>query len=313
MNKNLPVVIVLLIVISMFAWALFAPKENISKKISKKINEQKQKADLFMKGVTFSEITGGVKYWEIKSISSEINKNKDTAYLSETVGAFFKKGIPTFHIISPKILWNMKSKEIFIDSALGFSKSFKFETKKLYWSLASKKLKTDEDVIIERGDSTIYAKGFTADIALENIELAGRPRAEIKTGRKDGLLNIEADRFEIDGKNGIIKAIGLARANRGELNLNCGQLQYREKVKIITADENVKITFNDILAGSDSASYNINNDKIILSGHAAAKRGENELTGDKLIINLKDNKIGVVGRTKAVIQDEVITKEMNSK
>lgn len=313
MKRSLPAIIVVLIVTSMFMWALFAPKENISGKISKKLSEQKQKADLFMRGVTFSEIVGGVKYWEIKSISSEINKNKDTALLTETKGAFFKKGIATFHILSPKVFWNMRNKEIFIESALGYSRNFKFETKNLNWSLASKKLKTDDDVVIDMSGSIIKAKGLSADVALEKVDLKGRPHAEIQSGIKDGIINMDADVFEIDGIKNIIKASGFLKANQGELNIESGSAEFKDNEKILNIHDNVRISFRDIAAASDFASYNVRSRKIILIGGASAKRGGSNLNGDKLIIDLKDNKIGVMGRTKAFIEEEVITKEMNGK
>ncbi|MEK7375851.1 MAG: hypothetical protein AABZ57_01610, partial [Candidatus Margulisiibacteriota bacterium] len=50
------------VLVAAFAWAMFSPEENLSLKVSRKIEEQKQKSDLFMKGAVFSEAVGGVKF-----------------------------------------------------------------------------------------------------------------------------------------------------------------------------------------------------------------------------------------------------------
>lgn len=311
MGRAVPFIFLFVIITFTFIWAIFLPKENIDKKISKKIEMQRKKSDLFMKGVIFSEIVNGIKYWEIKSVSSEINKNSGIARLNETAGTFFKKGIPSFKIIAPNVLWKMKSKEIYINLPLGFNDVFKFETKNLYWSLNSKKISSKEDILIEKQGIIINAKGFSADTALEDMVLEGRPKAQIIIKENESPLFLEADQFKMNGRAGIISAGGKSEIRRDELLIKCSDLRFLEKQKILYAEKEVQIYFKDIFAKTDKASYDINNKKILLSGHAKARRGENELKGDRLIIDLKDNKIIVEGRTKAFIEEEIVTKEMN--
>lgn len=310
MAKFFAFIFLLFIVALTFIWAIFIPKENINQKISKKLESQKKKSDLLMKGVVFSEIVNGVKYWEIKSKSSEINKESGIAKLNETDGTFFKKGAATFKITAPNVLWKMRSKEILINSPFGYNDVFKFKTKNLYWSIASKKISGRKEIVIEKEGIIIKARGFSADTGLDDIILKGRPKAQVKVSEGEKPLFIESDQFKMDGRMGIISAVGSSYIKKDGLLIKCSILKYHEKQKKIYAIKDVQIFYKDIFAKTDSASYNINDRKIFLTGHAKAMRGKNTLKGEQLIIDLKNNKISVRGRTKAFIEEEIVTKEM---
>lgn len=307
-NKPYIFMIMLALLAGIFAWAVFIPKESVTEKINKTLEQQKKKADMFMKGVTFSEIVDGIKYWEIKSITSEINKNSGVATLNEINGTFFKDGKPSMKFVSPRVIWDMNRKEIKIETPLGYDNVFKFETPYLNWSLSTKKLSTDREVVFEGNNAVINGTGLLADAGLETMILKGEPRAKIR--QEDEVLEIGAKIFEVNGKTGSILASGEAKASRGDLFMRSQTLFYNKQKSEASAAGSVRITFKDIRARSDRADYDIKKDLIVLQGSARAIRLDNELTGDKLIIDLKNNKIMIKGRTKVVVDEETATKEV---
>ena len=296
-------------IVWIFCWALFVPKESVSQKVTKKIEEQKKKADFFMKGVTFSEIVNGVKYWEIKSLTSEINKDTGKAILNDVKGTFFKEGKESFRFISPRVFWGMNIKEIRIDSPLGFDKRYRFETKDLNWSVASNRISTSSEVVFEGRNISIRAKGLTGDTGLEKMSLAGRPHAQIQTGKET--MHIEADSFELDGNSNTVAAAGKAFARRGGLFLTSGSMVFDNRQNILRAGGGVKVSFRDIKAEADEASYDAKKDVVVLSGSASGERGDSRLRGARLKIDIKNNKISIEGKSRVVIEDELLTPETN--
>ncbi|MCX5748954.1 MAG: LPS export ABC transporter periplasmic protein LptC [Candidatus Saganbacteria bacterium] len=308
MNNKFSLFILFILLLGLISvWTVLIPKETVSEKISKTLVEQKKKADMFMKGVTFAEIVDGVKYWEIKSITSQINKTTGVAVLSDIKGSFFKNGIPSVKFVSPTVKWDMNRKEIRIESPLGYDNKFKFETPYLDWSLSSKKLFTDQDVVFEGDGMTVKGKGLSADAGLETMVLKGGPKADIS---QDGeTMEIEARTFEVNGQTGSILASGEAKAERGDLSIRAESLFYDKEKNKASAAGSVRISYKDIRASSDHAVYDVKNNAIFLSGSAKATREDNELTGDKLIIDIKNNKIMIRGRTKVIVDESLLTKE----
>jgi LPS export ABC transporter protein LptC/lipopolysaccharide transport protein LptA len=312
-NKNAIIIILLLLLAIVFAWAIFAPEENISKKVSQTIEEQKKKFDFFMKGVTFSEIVNGIKYWEIKSISSQINKNTGIATLKDIQGTFFKNGRPSFSFTAPQVLWSMNSKKIKIDSPTGFGSKFKLKTAVLDWSLSSKKISTESIVTVEADNLLIVAKGLFADIGLEKMVLKGHPTARPDRigakGEGEGLY-LEADIFEINGLTGAVVAKGNAYATKGGLHIKSKELFFDRRQDILFAKGDARISFKDISAQANLATYEIKKYYVVLSGSARASRGGSSLAGNKLKIDLKNNRMSIEGKTTIIIPDEFISEEV---
>jgi len=306
-NKPYILIVMLALLAVIFAWAVFIPKESVTEKINKTLQEQKNKSDMFMKGVTFSEIVNGVKYWEIRSVTSEVNNSTGIADLNQINGAFFKNGKPSVKFISPKVQWDMNKKSIRIETPLGFDKKYKFETSYLDWSLSTKKMFTDRDVVFEGDNLIVTARGLSSDAGLETMVLKGGPKARI---RQDGeVLEIGARVFEINGGTGSILASGEAKAVRGDLFIRSESLFYDKGKNNASAIKSVRVIYKDIRAWSDFAVYDIVKNTVLLSGSARAVRGEDELTGDRLIIDLKNNKIMIKGRTKVVVDEDNLTRE----
>lgn len=293
--------------IGIFIWAAFVPKTDIDKKISVEIENQKKKADMFMKGVIFSEISEGIKFWEIKSITSVINNNTNQALLKQVQGEFFSKGKPVLNFISPKVLWDMKNKNIIIENPLGFDNKFKFKTDVLNWAMNTQLLSTESEVVFEGDDMLINGKGLRADVNLDKMMIKGRPKAKIKRNRE--LIEVEADVFNMNGETDTISAVGSAIAKKPDLIMEAREIDFGRMKKYIAAMGSVTVNFKDIYATANAAKYDINAETISLSGSAKANKSGSTLSGNRLLLDMKNNKIALEGRVKTFIEDEVMTKE----
>lgn len=308
-NDRLTLTVLALILLGAFVWAVFVPKTTVTEEVKKKISEQKNKSDLFMKGVTFSEVVNGIKYWEIRAITSKVNKDTQEALLNEVKGAFFSNGKQEVNFIAPRVSWDMRSKKIKMNDPVGYDNNFRFKTSDLNWSLDSNKIFTDSKILFESDDLRMNAKGFSADTAFENMTLMGAPFAEVKRNRE--VISINAAAFEVKGKTGVITAKGNATAKKGDLLITCDELSFNKNSNRIYFKGSVKMSLRDINASSDMAEYDVRTGLVSLSGQALAKRGDSTVSGRKLKIDTKNYKITVEGQTKIILQEEVMTKEFN--
>ena len=283
------------------------PKKDATKFISKTLEEQRSRADLYFKGVTVSEIVAGVKYWEIKASTSVINKTTGLNTLKGTKGTFFKEGNPVLKFIAPKAVWDIQKKEIYLTEPIGYDiKSEKgieekiktwrqvsnvfsvfhlpakypipsklgywFASKNLEWGLADQKIICKEGLTLTKGDISIVAEKLEADVALEKVILTGKPQAVIEQGEK---IIITAERFEIDGK-----------------------------AELVEISEQVKVTRGDIKTWSNEAKYLMKDRKIVLTGNPIFQRRGSKLSGEKVIISLKEQKVIIEGKTKVIVGEE---------
>ena len=218
----------------LFYWALFSPKEDVSKRIYKTLQEQEKRADLSFKDVTFEEVVAGVKYWQLKAKSAMVNKSTGIATLKDSRGDFFKKGKPVLRFRSPAALWDMKKKEILLDKPLGYDvklerkitdllktltksrfsifnlpKIYKtgfgywFQAKNLSWKLADERLLCTGGIVLNKGEVTGYSEKLEGDVALESILLRGDPKLVV-TPDNTSPLTLEAEVFEIVSPENVI-------------------------------------------------------------------------------------------------------------
>lgn len=291
-------------IVGIFAWAIFAPKEEISVRIHKTLKEQEKVADLSFKDVTFEEVLAGTRYWQLKAQSAMVNKSTGVAALKDVKGIFYKNGKAVLHFLSPAALWDMKKKEIYLDKPLGYDSSLEkniaalreksktaasvftlprlykggkgawFEARNLSWKLDDKRMLCTGGIILNKGEATGYADKLQGDVGMEKVLLEGNPRIEIASSQS-GPITVESDVLEIITPQDLIKFI-----------------------------RNVRINYKDSQVQSDNASYTTRTEKIQLEGNARAQQGENTLTGKQLTVGVKDGRISVTGKGKVVISEE---------
>jgi len=337
MLKKLITVLVGLIVIGFFVWAML-PKDNFSDKITEKLDNEKEKADVIFKDATLAEVNDGVKYWELLANNAVINKSIGIANLSVVDGLFFDKGQPTIKFLAPSAVWHMNNNEIFLNNPIGYDikyeKSIKaelakvkdisrirsifhlpgmignkyegywFSAKNLNWKLATKKLICSGAITLTKGDMIITADKLEADVGLEKVLLTGKPSGEVFSDSKK--IIITADSFFVDSNKDVIIADQDVTIARNGSRINTTRAAYDQKQGIIELTGDVFLTDGKITAYSKNASYDTNINKIVLKEKAKATRDTNEVFGDKMSILLGQNKIIIEGRTKAKIKETEI-------
>lgn len=225
-------------------WVVFSPKDSLNQRIAQTLQKQKEKADLLFRGVTFSEIDNGIKYWELNAKESILNNDLGFAKLKEVDGTFFQKGKPSLNFIAPSADWNMKDKEISLEKPIGFDANsnikpnqiaaylakipnaqnlsvfsmrnkyisgmgniYWFKANVLNWKMANQKILCRGGIILNKGDISIQANALEGDVALEKAKLTGSPFAEIlPNSNKTQKTHIDAEEFTLDSKKGSVIA-----------------------------------------------------------------------------------------------------------
>jgi lipopolysaccharide transport protein LptA len=327
-------IIFLIFIASIFYWAIYAPKPDVSERIYKTLKEQEKTADLAFKDVTFEEIVAGVKYWQLKAQSAMVNKDSGIATLKTANGTFFKKGQPVLRFKSPAALWDMKKKEILLDKPLGYDIKLErtisaliktleksrfsifnlpevykkeggywFQSNNLSWKLEDQKLLCTGGIILNKGDLTGYAQQLEGDVELERILLKGNPKIVIFPNDLSP-ITVEASVFEVISAQDTIIARGNPKIFWQDSTVKSDTLKYLQGKKVLELTGNVSINYNDIQAWSNNASYFTETREIVLVDNAKALQGTNELSGDKIMLSLLEKKLSVIGRGKVVITKE---------
>jgi lipopolysaccharide export system protein LptA len=151
---------------------------------------------------------------------------------------------------------------------------------------------------------------------------------------KNKEISLKANSLEFEIKKEVIKADGKIEFNLKELFLKCENLFFDSKNKYFLAKENIYCNFKredemeikskilegypeekrieakggvfikskEIEAKAQSLTYNQDEEKIVLREKVELTKGENNLTGEKITIFLKENKLKVEGNSKVRIK-----------
>ena len=167
--------------------------------------------------------------------------------------------------------------------------------------------------------------GFLALAGFLVILWAGSPLAYAAASKKPGPekevpLHITAARLEADQAKGMVVFSGAVKAVYGDATLYSDQLQVyfktkpeppkgapkppqekaeqsplgdmgAEKIDRIVAKGNVRMVQEDRVATGDEATYYQDRDEVVLTGNPQLWRAENTLKGERIIFNLKTNKV----------------------
>lgn len=335
-SRTLLVLLTAVIIAGIFYWALFIPKEDVSQRIYRTIKEQEKKADLLFKKITLEEVSAGVKYWQLEAETGSVNNSTGIATLRNASGTFFKKGRPVLRFRSPGALWDMKQKEIYLDKPLGYDVSLEhkinrlldtlqrspfsvftlpaqyknepgywFQANNLSWKLADEKLVCTGGIVLNKGEIACQAQRLEGDVGMENVRLDGSPRVVVAVAGS-APVTIEAQAFEIIGPQDILIAHENPRITWQDANIVSRLARYLQGEKKLELAGDVRIAYRDINAAGEAADYLTVQQKVILSGNASASQGDNKLSGDKVMVSLKDSKISVLGKSRVVVSSEVI-------
>ncbi|MFH2034598.1 MAG: LptA/OstA family protein [Candidatus Margulisiibacteriota bacterium] len=322
-------------ILFLFIWAVYVPKEDVSKRISSILEEQVERQDVYFEGVTLQEVYGGQKFWEIKARSSSINKDSNIATLEAATGTFFEKNKPVLNFIAPRALWNMDKKEIYLLNPIGYDvamekdiknllarqkekhflelpenykgkgRGYFFRAKNLYWSLANKKIVCPDGIWLFKGNMIGYGRQFEADVTMEKVVLSGDPRITIID---TSLTTVEAQSFIADNpRNTIFATDGVVLISEG-IRIYADNVVFDQKKKEINLSNNVEVTYLGIKATAKKASYDVAKARITLFDSALLERNNSALKGDKVIISVKEKEFKVSGKTSVTIPEKELEK-----
>lgn len=337
--KKLSFFLLVIGILGLFVWALYVPKQDIAQNlIDSTLKEQKNRSDLFYKGVTFQEVENGVKFWEIKAKTSSINNSTKIASLEGTNGTFFQKGKPVLTFIAPSALWQMDKKQIDIYRAIGYDansdkasidsiinkskdmptyfelpakykgkgRGFFFKAENLSWDINDKNLFCKNGLWLQKGNISGMAKTLKGDVALEKVIISGNPIMYISNGYP---AQLQAEQFLVDSKKNELSAKNGVTLTANKIVLKTAQAVFDQDKNIIHLSGGVTATYKNYRTTSQNAEYNVYQEKITLKTKAKLIRGKVELTGDKVAVNVKNRSFSISGKSKIVVPDEEMTKE----
>lgn len=302
MFKKVFASLILVLVLWLFYWAIFVPKESLTGRISRELERQSSKLDLFMKGVVFSEIIEGKKYWEIKALTSQINKDTGKALLNDIQGVFFSDGKPSVRFTAPSVIWDMKERQIRIESPKGFDGSYNFSVPDLSWSLSRDSFWTDGPVVFQSAQGTIKGRGLSGSPGKAGMTIKGDPVASFSWRGK--VMRLQAKSFGLDGTRGNISASGGCTASMDALSVTAEEMEYFRAKMEVSARGKVKLSYRDIKASADNALFRLGGNTVTLSGNAAASRQGSRMSAGRLKIDMKNNRIIMEERTEVFVEEE---------
>ena len=332
--KKLSFFLLVAFILFLFVWALYLPKQDVTKTISQTIEEQKSRIDLLFEGVTFQESQNGIKYWEIKARTSSLNKSTGKADLKNAVGTFFRSGKPALKFIAPRVFWDMNKKEILLKEPIGYDtkaearvqeflkqaksistfilparalkkgEGYFFKARELFWQLKTEQIICRGGIYLKKGEISGLADRLESDVALEKIKIYGNPC--VLNLINNTVNTIEAQNFTVDGANDEVSASGGIILTANGLKLTSDQLNYKQNNDTIFFKPSVKLTYQDAQAKSATAAYNVKDQVISLEKNAELTRNGSTLTGDKVMVSLKNKTFKVFGKTKIVIPGDDI-------
>jgi lipopolysaccharide export system protein LptA len=323
-----------LFIVGIFAWALFAPKKDLSQFIYTTMQEQAKRADVSFKTVSFEEVSNGEKFWQLRAVTAMVNKNSGLATLQETTGTFYKKGRPVLKFRSPAALWEMKKQEIYLDKPLGFDAAYErqitalagklrtdplsvfnlpaqfrkglgywFQAKNLSWRVADQLLLCTGGIRLTKGEITGQAETLKGDVEFNKVVMEGQPRFTI-TPAGSAPVTIEAHSFEIASAQDLLSAYGDPVITWQDARITAQAASYHQNKKLLRLTGDVRILYKDIDASGAAADYLVAEQRIILTGGARATQAGSNLSSDRVVVSLKEQKISLAGRSRVVVTEE---------
>lgn len=128
-----------------------------------------------------------------------------------------------------------------------------------------------------------------------------------------GPIDITAERLDVDEQSGTAVFSGQVIAKRGDLTVYAEKVTlYRagetEQLERIEATGGVRVVQQDRVGTAQRASYYQQEEKLILVGDAKIEQGQNQVSGDEIVLYIRENrsmvKSGTDGRVRAVFFPE---------
>jgi lipopolysaccharide export system protein LptA len=142
-------------------------------------------------------------------------------------------------------------------------------------------------------------------------------------------IQIVADKLITHNKEKYAEFIGDVQARQGDFTINSEHLRIyykdnlaslknqtgsQELIKRIVASGNVKISSDQYIAESELVEYDLESTVLVLKGeNSTIKNGNNVITGSKITVYRKDEKIMVERSTEKRVKAVFYSKEKNSK
>jgi|GEM_PF-6802662 len=156
------------------------------------------------------------------------------------------------------------------------------------------------NVVLERTNLKLTSNKLTANQSLGEIKATGKVLIEQEGSKISGqelTLNNKSKQGVLTGNPKMENEGATITGNRFEFNLDAKKLFVYGGAHIVDESQG-------LIADAEELEYNGESQEAVLTGNVYAKRGEQTVNAEKVIINLKTRKMIAKGKTKFVIPNE---------
>lgn len=150
------------------------------------------------------------------------------------------------------------------------------------------------------------------DISADAFEMDGTTRQVFASGNvvvTQSDVKIFGDQAEFDQNKQVVQIFKNVRVIRDKMSLNCERVKAYGKEERIEAMGSVRFSYNGISGRADMAKYNMVAQNVELSGSPKAWQGNDEVSGENIIVDLKKTKIRTTGKAKIVFSVDKISEK----
>lgn len=154
----------------------------------------------------------------------------------------------------------------------------------------------------------LWRQAPAAQQGANKVERSGR------MAESDEPITITSDRMEIDQKKNTIVYKGNVVTVRGELTMKSDSLaavyDLEAGLKEVVAEGNVRVNQRGREAVGNRAIFNSENETITMTGNPVVKQGNSQISGDRIIFYMKEDR-GVVEGGSQRVKAVIFPKELN--
>lgn len=184
--------------------------------------------------------------------------------------------------------------------------SFAFETDKVNWNAAARKVVFEGRARVKNKDVDLAAKNFTYDQKLEKLNIPGQVTGGFFNGklRANGLVyDIGKDSYQV-GPSEWVGALKnpLQETQRSRWKIRFGGISKRQNGK--ETGDNFYATDDEIIVKAEKGERDMKTDVVTATGNVQYNSAKADLVADKVVIDRRTKKAVLTGNVRMVVKPE---------
>ena len=330
---TLAVLIILGIMLSLFLKNRKGEEEAVTKDIAG--TEAQGPASVEAQEIKYTESEGGKTLWEIVAKEAKFYQDKGVTDFKNIQVTFYYKDNYELHLLGEEGDLNNETKDINLrkNVTITMSNDYVLKTDSLNYNAVTKKISTDAPITITGPDINFAGEGLSFDLGKDELFInsdivtdftgkkGSKPQGDTsETAGFDDVTSLEGTLHVTSGglygnqKLNYIQYTNGVIASHREATLRAGTvtIYFKKNMKDITRIEargNVRLVRSDITATCGLLTFDYEKKLLTLENNPVIVRGEDKITGDKILYYLDEKKSVALGGEKARAHVTIYPKE----